>query len=244
MLLFSHSAMSDSLWPRGLQHARLPLSFTISWSLLKLMSIELVMPCNYLILCHPHLLLPSIFPSIRVFSNESVLSPVAYGASTNLGSLSFTVIFFLPFHTVHGVLKTRILKWFAIPFSSGTRFVKTLHHDPSVFVALHGMAHSFIELDKAVVHVIILLSFLWLWFSVCLPSDGGLWRLPDGRDWLKGKLGLVLMDGAVLSKSLIQFSVDGWGCVPFLLLDLKPNYGRANDSNSDLLQRNHLHCCS
>ena len=40
------------------------------------------------------------------------------------------------------------------------------------WVALHGMAHSFIELDKAVVHVIRLVSFLWLWFSVCLPSDG------------------------------------------------------------------------
>ena len=38
----------------------------------------------------------------------------------------------LPFHTVHGVLKARILKWFAIPFSSGPRFVRTLHHDPSV----------------------------------------------------------------------------------------------------------------
>ena len=50
-----------------------PLSFTISWSLLKLMSIESVMPSNYLILCHPLLLLPSIFPSIRVFSNELVL---------------------------------------------------------------------------------------------------------------------------------------------------------------------------
>ena len=48
------------------------LSITNSWSLLKLMSIELVMPSNHLILCHP-LLLPSIFPSIRVFSNESVL---------------------------------------------------------------------------------------------------------------------------------------------------------------------------
>ena len=49
------------------------LSITNSWSLLKLMSIESVMPSNYLILCHPLLLLPSIFPSIRVFSNESVL---------------------------------------------------------------------------------------------------------------------------------------------------------------------------
>ena len=49
------------------------LSITNFRSLLKLMSIELVMPSNHLILCHPLLLLPSIFPSIRVFSNESVL---------------------------------------------------------------------------------------------------------------------------------------------------------------------------
>ena len=49
------------------------LSITNSWSLLKLMSIELVMPSNHLILCHPLLLLPSIFPSIRVFSDESAL---------------------------------------------------------------------------------------------------------------------------------------------------------------------------
>ena len=48
------------------------LSFTNTWSLLKLMSIELVMPSNHLIFCHPLILLPSIFPSIRVFSNESV----------------------------------------------------------------------------------------------------------------------------------------------------------------------------
>ena len=49
------------------------LSVTNPWSLLKLMFIELVMPSNYLILCHPLLLLPSVFPRIRVFSNESVL---------------------------------------------------------------------------------------------------------------------------------------------------------------------------
>ena len=48
-------------------------AFSISWSLLKLMSMESVMPSNRLILCHPLLLLPSIFPSIRVFSNDSVL---------------------------------------------------------------------------------------------------------------------------------------------------------------------------
>ena len=71
---FSHSVMSHSLRPHGLQHARLPCpsdSFLVR-SLLKLMSIELVMPSNCLILSCPLLLLPSIFPSIRVFSRESV----------------------------------------------------------------------------------------------------------------------------------------------------------------------------
>ena len=63
--------MSYSLWPHGLQCTR--LSITNSWSLLKLMSIESVMPSNHLILCCPFLLPPSILPSIRVFSNESVL---------------------------------------------------------------------------------------------------------------------------------------------------------------------------
>ena len=65
--------MSDSLWPPWTAACQAPLSSTISQSLLKLMSIELVMPSNHLILCRPLLLLPSIFPSIRVFSNESVL---------------------------------------------------------------------------------------------------------------------------------------------------------------------------
>ena len=65
------------------------------------------------------------------------------------------------FHTVHGVLKERTLKWFAIPFSSGPRFVRTLHHDLLILggPTQHG-SHSFIELDKAVVHVIRSVSFL------------------------------------------------------------------------------------
>ena len=69
---FSGSVTSDSLWPHGLQH-QASLSITNSRILLKLMSIELVMPSNHLILCHPLLLLLPIFPSIRVFSSESAL---------------------------------------------------------------------------------------------------------------------------------------------------------------------------
>ena len=69
---FSRSVVSDSLWPHGLQLTRPPCPSPTP-SLLKLMSIELVMPSNHLILCCPLLLPPSIFTSIRVFSNESVL---------------------------------------------------------------------------------------------------------------------------------------------------------------------------
>ena len=72
LLLFSYSVMSDSAasWTAAHQAS---LSFTIFRSLLKVVSIELVMPSKHLVLCHPLLLLPSTFPSIRVFSNESAL---------------------------------------------------------------------------------------------------------------------------------------------------------------------------
>ena len=66
----SHVQLFVTPWTAACQ-ASLP--FTISWSLLKLMSIESVMPSNHLVFCHPFLLLPSIFPSIRVFFNESLL---------------------------------------------------------------------------------------------------------------------------------------------------------------------------
>ena len=69
MLLFSCSVLSDFLWPHGLQH----IQASLSQSLLKLMSIESVMPSHHLILCPSLLLLPSIFPSIRVFSKDLAL---------------------------------------------------------------------------------------------------------------------------------------------------------------------------
>ena len=72
LLFFSHSIVFDSLWPHRLQHARLPCPSLSPW-VCSLVSIELTMPSNHLILCRPLLLLPSIFPSIRVFSNESAL---------------------------------------------------------------------------------------------------------------------------------------------------------------------------
>ena len=68
--LLSCVSLSVTPWTAALKAS---LSFTISWSLLKLMSIESMVPYNHLILCPPLLLLPSVFPGIRVFSDESVL---------------------------------------------------------------------------------------------------------------------------------------------------------------------------
>ena len=111
---FSPSVVSDSLRPPGLQHSR-PLSITNSRSIPKLMSIELVMPSNHLILCRPLLLLPSVFLSIRVFSNESVLHirwPKYWSFSFNIspsseypGLISFRMDW-LDLLTVQGTLKS------------------------------------------------------------------------------------------------------------------------------------------
>ena len=68
--LLRHVRLFATPWTAACQAS---LSITNSWSLLKLMTIELVMPSNHLILCRPLLLLPSILPSIRVFYSESVL---------------------------------------------------------------------------------------------------------------------------------------------------------------------------
>ena len=77
------------------------------------------------------------------------------------GEFIFQYPIFLPFHTVHGVMKARILKWFAIPFSSGPHFVVTLYLDLSILGGpTVSLAHSFFELDKAVVHVISWVIFL------------------------------------------------------------------------------------
>ena len=92
-LLFGCSGVPNPLWPHGLQHARPSLSFTISWNLLKLTSIDLVMPPNHLVLCPPLLFPPSIFPSIRVFSNEFSL-PIRwpkYGASVSASVLPMNI---------------------------------------------------------------------------------------------------------------------------------------------------------
>ena len=99
-------------------------------------------------------------------------SPVAYWPPTDLGSSFFSVISFCHFIMFMGFSRQEY--WSSLPFPSpGDHILSELSTMTRLsWVAPNGMAHSFIELDKAVVHVISLISFLWLWFSVCLPSDG------------------------------------------------------------------------
>ena len=73
----------------------------------------------------------SLFLELFLYS-----SPVSCWAPTDLGSSSFSVISFLHFRIVHWVLNSRILKWFPIPFFSGPRFVRTLHHDPPIIILI------------------------------------------------------------------------------------------------------------
>ena len=96
------------------------------WSLLKLMSIELVMPSNHLILCHPLLLLPSIFPSIRVFSNESVLS-IRW---PKFWSFSFSIS---PSNEYSGLICFRI-DWFDLLAVQGTLKSLLQHHNSRVSI--------------------------------------------------------------------------------------------------------------
>ena len=121
MTKFSHSFVSDSLWPHGLHAARqASLSITKSWSLLKLMSIELVMPFNQLILFCPLLFPPSIFPSIRVFSSESVLS-IRW---PKYWSFSFSIS---PYNEYSGLISFRI-DWLDLLAVQGTLKSLLQHH--------------------------------------------------------------------------------------------------------------------
>ena len=92
LLLFNYSDVSDSVIPWTATH-QASLSFTISWSLLKFLSIASVMPSNHLILYHLLFLLSSVFPSINVFSNESAFpsSGQTIGGSALASGLSMTI---------------------------------------------------------------------------------------------------------------------------------------------------------
>ena len=128
------------------------LSFTISQSLFRLMSIESVMPSNLLILCRPLILLPSIFPSIRVFSNESALC-IRW---PKYWSFSFSIN---PFNEYSGLIFFRI-DWFDLLAVPGT-----LQHHGSKASILQGSAffmaqhsHSYMTTGKTIALTIQIVS--------------------------------------------------------------------------------------
>ena len=124
LLILSHSVLSDSVIPRA------SLSFTFSQSLLKLTSIESVMPSNYLVLFCPLFLSPSIFPSIRVFSNESALRirrPKYWTFSFSIG----------PSNEYSGLISIRI-DWYDLLTVEGT--LKSLHKHHSLKTSI--LQHS------------------------------------------------------------------------------------------------------
>ena len=122
----------------------------------------------FLLWLHPFILSGVIYPLI----SSSILG--TYRPREFL----FQYPIILPFHTVHGVLKARILKWFAIPFSSGPHSVRSFHHDPPVLGC--PTQHGLVSLSRQGCgpSVIRLTSFCDM-VSVCLPSDALLQHLPS-----------------------------------------------------------------
>ena len=124
---FSHVRLFVTPWTAALQA---PLSITNTQSLLKLMSIESVMPSNHLILCHSLLLLPSIFPSIRVFSNKSVL----HIRWPKYWSFSFSIS---PSNEYSGLISFR-RDWLDIPAVQETLKSLLQHHSSKASILRHS----------------------------------------------------------------------------------------------------------
>ena len=138
LVQFSCSVVSNSVTPWTAIH---PASLSINnpWRLLKLMSIESVIPCSHLILCHPLLLLPSIFPSIRVFSNESVLHirwPMYW-------SFSFSI---RPSNEYSGLISFR-MDWFELLAVQGT-LKSLLQHNSSKALVLQCSVVFIVQLSQ------------------------------------------------------------------------------------------------
>ena len=142
-------------WTAALQAS---LSITNSLSLLKLMSIEWVMPSNHLILCRPLLLLPSIFPNIRVFSNESVLRirwPKYWSFSLSIS----------PSNEYSGLISFRI-DWFDLPPVQGT--LKSLPSHSSKGYILH---HSDSLWSNSHIHTWLLKNHSLDYMDLCWQSN-------------------------------------------------------------------------
>ena len=179
---FTHSVHLSLLIPK-MSMSTLAISCLTTSNLTWFVDLIFQVPMQYCFLKHQTLLFSPVisttgccfcFGSVSSFFLELFLhwSPVAFWAPTDLGSSSFSVLSFCLFILFMGFLRREY--WSGLPFPSPVDHIlsdlSTVTH--LSWVALHGMAHSFIELAKAVIHVTSVVSFLWLWFSVCLSSDG------------------------------------------------------------------------
>ena len=127
---FSRSVLSDSLRPQGVQHTRPPCPSPNSWNTLKLMPIESVMPSNHLILCHPLLFLPSVFPSIRLFSNEPTLCirwPKYWSFNFNIS----------PSNEYSGLISSK-MDWLDLLAVQGTLKSLLQHHSSKASILWHS----------------------------------------------------------------------------------------------------------
>ena len=153
----------STLQPPGLQHCQALLSFTISWILLRLMSIESVIPCNHLILCHPLLLLPWIFPSIKVFSNESSL----HIRRLKYWSFSFSIN---PSNEYSWLTSSRV-DWFDHPAVQGTLKSLLQHYSLKASVLWHSaffmvqLSHLYMTTGKII--ALTLWTFVGKVMSLC-----------------------------------------------------------------------------
>ena len=150
--------LTVTLWTVASQ---VSLSFTISLSLLRLMPIESVMPSNHLILCHPLLLFPSIFPSIRVFSSESALRirwPKYWSFSFSIspsneysGLISFRNDWF-EILAVQVTLKSLLQQHSSKPsaLASTDQSIKVLSINSSVLSLLYGLSHPYMTTGKTI----------------------------------------------------------------------------------------------
>ena len=134
--MLSHVRLFATPWTAACQAS---LSITNSWNLLKLMSIELVMPSNHLILCHHLLLPPSVFPSIRVFSNKSVL----HIRWPKYWSFSFSII---PSNEHPGLISFR-MDWLDLLAVQGTLKSLLQHHSSKASILQHS-AFFIVQLSR------------------------------------------------------------------------------------------------
>ena len=145
--LLSHVQLFVTPWTPARQAS---LSIISSQSMFKLMSIESVMPCNHLILCHPLLLLPSIFPNIRVFPSESVL-PIRWPQCWSF-SFSFSIS---PSNEYSGLISIRIDR-FDLLAVQGTLKSLLQHHSSKASILRHSaffivqLSHPYMTTGKTI----------------------------------------------------------------------------------------------